>query len=50
MERIWTDETEETALSNQDTRDTTTILISAGCSNEEIRAWMREQARWAYAS
>jgi hypothetical protein len=50
MERIWTDETEEIALSDQQTRDTTTILIDAGCSDEEIRAWMREQARWAYAS
>jgi len=50
MERIWTDETEEIALSDQQTRDTTTILVNAGCSNEEIRAWVREQARWAYAS
>jgi hypothetical protein len=47
MERIWTDETEEIALSDQDTRETTTILINAGCSNEEIRAWMREQAKCA---
>lgn len=39
MTTIPTDETLETQFSDQDTRETVALMLEAGCTAPEIRAW-----------
>jgi hypothetical protein len=45
IETARTEETQETALSDPDARETAITLIEAGCTGPEIRAWLQAHMR-----